>query len=184
MAEVASITPSLDGKVWFKSIRYPFLNRPLFRILDQGDNIGRPARGGVFDIDGRSTPIAVTDLRGSQAFTLVIQTPDVIAARDMDLLLTSGDIFLIHVPPGPCPVQGGYVWIDTTSQQRPTTQTRWRFVLPCKVVTPPGPDVVGATLTWGTVERLYGSWTALLAANPTWADLLATVGSPDDLVVL
>jgi hypothetical protein len=31
---------------------------------------------------------------------------------------------------------------------------------------------------------LYGDWTSLISANSTWSDLLATVGGPDDLVVI
>src|SRR5690606_28125049 len=31
--DIDSITPSLNGQVWLKSIRYPGLNRPLFRVL-------------------------------------------------------------------------------------------------------------------------------------------------------
>src|SRR5690554_5374754 len=48
--EIDSITPSLNGRVWLKSIRYPGLNRPLFRVLDQGDDIAHPDRGSVYEV--------------------------------------------------------------------------------------------------------------------------------------
>src|SRR5690606_40962383 len=85
------------------------------------------------------------------------------------------------------PISGGYVAIGDTTQQRRTRSARSprRYTtLPCTVEAPPGPDVVPTLLTWATVRRLYGSWTALITASPTWADLLETVGSEEDVVVL
>lgn len=184
--ETDSITPSLDGVAWIKSIRHPFLNRPIHKVLaGGGQEIGRAARGGVFQVQGRSVPIAVTDVRSSRSFNLTVQVADEESARDMDLILASGDIFFIHVPPELTEhMAGGYVRIGDTVQHRVADTIRWRFEMPCTVVAQPGPGVVGGTLTWGTVLNLYGSWNNVLAANATWADLLATVGSPDDLVTL
>ena len=181
-----SITPSLSGKAWLKSIKHPFLNRPIHRVLaGGGQDIGRAWRGGIHEVQGRSAPIAVTDIRSSREFTLTVQVPDEQAAAEMDLILASGDVFFIQVPPELAPhMAGGYVRIGATSQHRVADTIMWRFTLPCKVVAPPGPGVIGAPLTWGTVFNLYGSYEAMWAANPTWADLLSTVGSPDDLVVL
>lgn len=181
-----SITPSLDGKAWLKSIRHPFLNRPIHRALaGGGQSIGRASRGSVFEVQGRSVPVAVTDIRSSREFTLTVQVPNEAAARDMDLTLASGDVFFIQVPPELAPhMTGGYVRIGESTQHREADTIMWRFTIPCTVVAPPGPGVVGTTMTWGGVFRLYGSWEALVASNPTWGDLLATVGSPDDLVVL
>ncbi|MEU5156742.1 hypothetical protein [Glycomyces sp. NPDC021274] len=186
MPETASITPSLEGKAWIKSIKHPFLNRPLYRVLaGNGQEIGRASRGGVVEVAGRSVPVAVTERRGSQQFVLTVQVEDEQAAAEMDLVLASGDVFFIQVPPELSPhMKGGYVRIGDTSQHRETDLIRWRFTLPCHVVAPPGPGVVGTTLTWGTVFNLYGSWEALLNANASWATLLQTVGSPEDLVAL
>jgi hypothetical protein len=62
-----TITPSQSG-VWFKSITRPFLNRAV-TVVDHTD-IERPARMGVFNVIGRSFPIAVTGVRGSRRRTL------------------------------------------------------------------------------------------------------------------
>jgi hypothetical protein len=180
--ESDDITPSLAGVVWLKSIRYPFLNRAV-ATTDYGPP-SRPSRSGRFGVAGRSNPIAVSDVRGSRAFTLEFMTETLAAARDMDLILASGQAMFVHVP-ADCPVPGGYVDIDTTAEARRSTRgPRRYFALPCTVVAPPGPDVVPTNLTWGTVRNLYGSWEAIRTSNPTWGDLLDTVGSPDDLVVL
>lgn len=186
-----TITPSLDGKVWLKSVKYPFLNRWIY-ILNFSD-IARDTRDGVFPIKGRSVPIAVHDLKGSPTFTLELMTRDFVddtfdantEARDLDLILAASGTMFIHVPAGD-ETPGGYVSIGGISANRiaPGRNMTKRYMLPCTVVAAPSAEVVGTTMTWATVERLYGSWQQVLAANPTWADLLATIGDPEDLVAL
>lgn len=191
--QTTSLTPSLAGRVFLKSIRWPFLNMALPRVLMRDPTIGRRSRSHEFPISGRSVGSAVSDLRLGQQFTLSVladQTDDpLVFARNLDLMLAAGGHYFIHTPGGTAPnrvVPGGYVVIDE-SRQVPITgdpDSPQEFTLPCTVVSPPTPLVVGTTMTWGTVLRLYGSWEAVLAANATWADLLSTVGSPEDLVVL
>jgi hypothetical protein len=186
-----TITPSLGGQIWLKSIRYAFLNRTI-KVLNFSD-IQRASRSGVFEVKGRSVPISVHDLRGSQEFTLEVATRDfddesydaLTEDRDLDLTLAASDVLFIHVP-ADLEVPGGYVSIGNTTARRiaPGQNMTRLYTLPCTVVAKPGPDVVSTTMTWATVERLYGSWQQLLASNPTWADLLALVGSPEDLVAL
>lgn len=184
--ESDSITPDLEGHAWMKSVRHPFLNTLVedaeILALEQGQSIGRAARDDLVSVVGRSAPTAVTDVRGSRVFGVRFAVADEAAAARMDLVLASGDVFFLQVPPvlGPH-VPGGYVRVESV-QHRPADTVRWRFTLQCTVVTPPAPEVTGSLLTWGTVARLYGSWAALVNAKPTWRDLLATVGSPDDLV--
>ena len=182
MPQTTSITPSLDGRVWLKSIRHPMLNRAV--NIGDVEGGGRGARAGVHPVQGRSAPIVVSDVRASQQFTITLRTATLEEARDLDLVIASGNSFFIHVPAG-SQVPGGYVTIGDTGLDRfGPVSTRRRWPLPCTVAAAPAPGVVGTTLTWGTVQALYGSWEQLLASNPTWLDLLATVGSPDDLVVL
>lgn len=189
--DTTTITPSLGGQTWLKSIKYPFLNRPI-KVLNFSD-IARAARSGVFDVKGRSVPVAVHDLRGSPTFDLEVATRDfdddtfdaLVESRNMDLTLAAGGTMFVHVPDGD-EVPGGYVTIGNTAAHRiaPGTGMTRMYTLPCQVVAKPSPEIVGTTMTWRTVERLYGSWQQLLASNPTWADLFQLIGSPDDLVNL
>ncbi|THV26012.1 hypothetical protein [Glycomyces paridis] len=180
-AEDATITPVVT-RVWLCNIRYPLLNR----TVSVGDvsSDSRAARGGTFEIKGRSVPVVVSDLRSSPSFTLTLRTGTLAEARDLDLSLAVGNEFYLQVPPDG-QVPGGYVAIGNTTMNRfGSVSTRRRWDLPCRIAAAPAPEVLPATLTWATVLATYGSWQAVLAANPTWADLLATVGSPEDLVVL
>lgn len=182
MPQTATITPALT-QVWLKNIQYPSLNQPL-TVVDFSD-ITRTSGTALHRVAGRSTPVAVTDQRSSPSFELEILTITAEAERNLDLSLTTGGTWLVHVPAG-SPVPGGYVSVgDTTIGRRSNRSARRRrHLLPCTVVAAPGPGIVGTTMTWRTVERLYGSWTNLTNANPTWRDLLAGVGSPDDVVVI
>jgi hypothetical protein len=113
-------------------------------------------------------------------------------ARDFDLILASGAVMFIQTPPETpeecakvSAIPGGYVVFEDTVQRRilPGSQ-EMVWILPCAVIAPPEATVVGTTMTWATIFDLYGNWNAVIAANPTWADLLAGVASPNDLVVL
>lgn len=186
-----SLTPDLEGEVWLKSVKYPFLNRVL--ECPDYDDITRAFRGAIFQVQGRSTPIAVSDLQESQQFTLTVVTRTLEQARDFDLTLAANPLFFLHVPaeqPVGCEarvsaVPGGYVKILDTTQRRifKGSQT-YTWTLPCVVVAKPDPQIIGTTLTWGTVLNRYGSSEQLIASNPTWMTLFQQVGSPDDLVVL
>jgi len=184
-----SITPVLD-QVWLKSIKYPFLNRPV-DCPNYGDKT-RTFRGGVFDVQGRSMPIAVTDLKRSKAWTMTILTHTLEEARDMDLILAANQVMFVHVPCedvdgcGPvAAVPGGYVVTLDTVEHRTIAGSRTReWILPLREVVQPSAEIVGATMIWRTVLNTYGSWEALTASNPTWLDLLRDVASEDALVVL
>jgi hypothetical protein len=188
--EQSSIVPDLEGQVWLKSIRFPFLNRPI-ECINYGD-IARQFRGGIFDIKGRSVPVSVTDLRGSRQFPLTIATESLVEARDMDLILAANQIMFVHVPAedvDECDrasaVPGGYVVIGNTTQTRAFEGSQiFQWTLPCTIVAAPGPEIVGGTMTYRALINLYGTYNDVLAANPTYADLLELMATPDDLVVL
>jgi hypothetical protein len=175
-----SITPALDA-VWLKSIALPFLNRRI--VVTDWSAITRPTRTGVFDVIGRSVPIAVSDVRGSRRFSLTVMTTGLQDESNLDGVLAAGDVMFIHVP-ADCPVPGGYVAIGDTSDDRhaPTSTERF-WELPCTVIAPPGPDIVGAPSTWQTVINTYATWRDVVAAKATWRDLLELIGSPSDVVV-
>ncbi|MBM0274138.1 hypothetical protein [Micromonospora tarensis] len=176
-----AITPDLAGHVWLKSVSRPFLNRAV-TVLDYSD-IERPARGGLFTVPGRTAPVAVTDVRSSRRWTLEVLTNDATAARDVDLLLASGDVLLVQAPAG-TDVPAGYVHVGDTRQRRTSRLGPRRvFELPCTEVAAPTADVVGATATCQTVLNTYATCAALLAAHPTCLSVMELIGDPTEVIV-
>jgi hypothetical protein len=182
---LCTITINLDV-VWIKSIGRPFLNQRVNCVLNPSP-ITRPARNGVFDVIGRSFPIAVTDVRGSRRVTVRVVTQTTQERNDMDLLLASGDPVFYHTP-ADYPLPTMYAVIDDTTESRPVLNRRcsndWRlYELPSIEVAAPTADVVGATSTWQTVVTTYATWADVLAAHDTWADLLELVGDGSEVIV-
>jgi hypothetical protein len=183
--ESDTITPSHNGKIILKSVRFPFVNRPVtvtdFTDPELGD------RGGLFEVSGRAVPISTPDQRASNAFEVEIMTETRQQARDVQLILRANPHLFLHTPAG-CPVPGGHVRVGTVPAPRRATRSAssdrryWR--LPCRLVAPPSPKVVAGTMTYAGLLNLYGGYDNVLAANPAYADLLELMGSPEDLVVV
>lgn len=176
-----TITPVLGG-VWLKSVARSYLNRRV-SVGEIGD-VSRPSRAGIFDVVGRSYPVAVHEVRGSRRWTMVVRTADAVEGRAVELLLASGDTLYIHVPADRPNVPGGYVSVGDT-QEHPfgPVETRRRWSLPCTEVAAPGPDVVGVTATCASILAAYATCADLLAAFGTCADVLEYVASPEDVIV-
>ncbi|MFG3710124.1 hypothetical protein [Micromonospora sp. NPDC047730] len=178
------ITPTIGG-VWLKSIARPFLNRRV-DVRDFSD-VQRPSRSGVFDVIGRSFPVAVTDVRASKRWTLDVYVRTAEETSDLALLLASGDILFVQVPATGrlSVVPSGYVAAgDTVERLLPTHDLSLRVVsMPLTEVAAPAADVVGATSNWQTVLNSYSTWEELLSAHFSWENLLELVGDPTDVIV-
>lgn len=182
--QTSTITPEINS-VWLKSLARPFLNRPIQALLDNPTRIVRPARTGVFNIKGRTLPVAVNDIRGSRRFTIKALTETSADGQTMDFVLAAGDVMLIHVPHGCTSPPSGYVTIlDAEQSYHPLRPERKTWTLPCIEVAPPGPHVVGALATWDSVLAQFASWDDVLAAFSSWQELLDTlIGDPSEVIV-
>lgn len=177
--DTASITPVL-ASVWLKNLQRPYLNRPL-TVTDWSD-ITRPARSGVFEVISRTSPIAVTDVRGSRRYTLTVTAPTLADAHDLDAVLVAGEPVLLQVPDG-CPFPGMYAVIGDTKQSRNSMRTRRRFFdLPLTEVAAPDSTIVGETVLWLDIPQAFATWADLVAAEPTWSDVLDRIAPPTDIV--
>lgn len=180
--QTATIAPTLTA-VWLKSIARPFLNQAVQVIWAPAVVYSRPARTGVFDIVGRTLPVAVSDVRTSRRWTLLLRTDDTAAAENLDLILASGDVLFLQAPPV-CDMITGYIAVgDVTREHHPLRPARVTWTLPVTEVAAPGPDVVGSTVTWQSVLNAYATWADVIADNATWADLLTLIGDPSEVIV-
>lgn len=190
--ETDSITPDNGGRTILKSIKYPALNRaiadPDYRPVQMA------SRTGVYNVKGRVPPIAVHDAWTSQWWTIETVTESLAEARDLGLCIQASGTIFVQVPPeteNECftnPVSGmpgGYVMIQNATMTHAVPGSHvMRWVLPVRIVVPPAPEIVGTTITWEAVRRIYGSWTALWASNATWRDLWNNIMDPDDAIAL
>jgi hypothetical protein len=182
--QTSSITPTIDS-VWLKNVARPFLNLTV-ELGGTDLTISRPARGGVFEVVGRSLPVTVSDVRRSRRYPLVFRTESTEDANDLELLFASGDILYLQAPPDDeCPIPSG-VFLRagdlTISAPTPSDPVRYFETIMTEVAAP-GPDVVGATVTWQTVLDNYATWSALIADKATWADVLTLVGDASEVIV-
>lgn len=170
--------------VWLKSIAQPFLNREVV-IRDLSD-IGRASRSGVFDVIGRSYPVAVTDVRSARRFSLDLRSGTQTEADDIDLLIAGGDLLFIQPPASGylANVPTAYVAVGDYSRRwlGPPT-TIYVHTLACIEIAAPGADVIGATATWQAIVNNYATWSDVIAAFATWADVADYVASPSDVLV-
>lgn len=168
---------------WAKSLSRPFLNQPIV-IQDIGD-ISAPARNAVHDVVGRSVGIAVSDVRAGRRFVATLVTEDEQASLNMRALLASGDPIYLQMPAAEDElVPTGYFAVDDAARQLAMRRTPRRYwplqLIECAA---PGPDVVGAQVTWQTVVSTYATWSALIAAKATWNDVLQLVAPPSEVIV-
>ena len=177
----ANTTPTLTT-AWLKSIARPFLNQ---QIEFGGDQllIQRPPRGGVFNIVGRSLPVAVSDVRGSRRYAVVLRTETAEQAENLDTLFASGDVLFTHG--SQCRVPSGVYWfVGMVEELEPVPEDPWRLTSAEVVeVAAPGPDVVGATSSWQTVINTYATWTDEIVAKASWSALMELVGDPSEVIV-
>lgn len=180
--ETATITPMIGAEPWVKVISRPYLNRPVV-VQDYGE-VKRADRAGVYDVIGRSFPVAVSDVRGSRRFALVILTEGDAEAFAVDMIAASGDPIYLQVPAGANLEDGGYFHVGTITKRRPARQsTRRLYTFELTEIAAPAPDVAGGVGTWNTVTNGYPTWADLLAEPFTWDDVLELVGSPGDVIV-
>lgn len=189
-AETGSIIASNNGLVILKSVRYPAQNI-VVTVADYGD-VEHDDRSAAFPIAGRALPTGVGELHGGRDHLLVLST-DVQAAQDhLDLMYRTGHVFYLQVPtvaaprmPGNVQLPGSmYVQIGRPRKTRLSgVETIYHHTaLPLREVTPPGPDVVGTTLTIAGLVELHGTITSVWAAYPSIRDLWDEIGSLDSLV--
>lgn len=175
-----TITPDLAG-FWLTSTMRSFLNIAP-RVVDYGEP-EREMRGGSNYVSGRTLPIGQVELAGARVWTLTLRVPTLAAARNLEYVIASGDVFYLQTPDD-CPIPFGYYRVAKmgSSRVRPRGDARL-FDLPLEECAAPGPDVATASATWDTVIAEYGGWPAVVSAQATWETLLTLLGDPVEVIV-
>lgn len=178
-----TVTPDLDT-IWLKSITRPFLNRPI--VVTEFSEVALPGRGATFQVIGRRSEVAVTEVRGSRRYALQVMTSTLAEADDLELALSFGDVALIHVPDGCVVPRSMYAAIGDVSIGRAggkhDTHARY-FDLALTEVAAPAAELVGFTGTYGGLASAFATYADLAAALPTYLDVAQWVAAPSDEVV-
>lgn len=174
------ITPTQTAD-WVKSIARPFLNRAITVV--EHSAIVRSARGGLFDVIGRTYPVAVTDVRGPRRWTYTLKTDSVADANALEFTFASGDPLYFQIG-SDHDIPGGYVIAGDVSRERfgKVSDRRW-FTFDVTEVAAPAATVVGGTASWAAIVADFGTWTDVLSAFGTWADVLDYVAAPESVIV-
>lgn len=180
-SETAALTPALEGRPWLKALSRPYLNRAV--TVQDYSELTRPGRAGLFDVVGRSLPVAVAEVRGSARYTLFVLTETAEERRHMAAILAAGEVLLLQVPAG-ADVPAGYLHVGAATESRTARRSERRlFALDVVETAAPDPAIVGATSSWETVGNNYASWGDVLAAYASWAELLELIAQPEDVIV-
>lgn len=155
---------------WLKVIADPASNQRIV-LIDEPVEVGRDERSSLYRVQGRATPVVVSDVHSARAYTVRLVTEGAAARDRLDEALRRGQPVYLQVPPdGPVPTMyasvGAYRWRRSTR-----TSNRWIFTVPLTEVDPPAATIAGSTTTYATVAARYPSYDALLAANPTYRHL-------------
>ncbi|MFF1820399.1 hypothetical protein ACFVWG_24045 [Kribbella sp. NPDC058245] len=174
---VTSETYEMDsaGRTWLKHPGRPFLNT-VVEVAGPPD-LTRPVAQGVFEVLGRSRPVAVTMRRNSERGELVLNTrTDTERVALVGLLDDGGPLFL--AAPGGYGLGSVYIAVGEVTERRLTglgaTQDR-QFVLPFTVVDRPIGTALALGNSWSDVYGAYASWSQLLATEGTWTGVLEGV---------
>jgi hypothetical protein len=157
---------SVADSVWLKFITQPSLNRRL-DFMGRTD-IARNSRSAVYNVQGRSDPVVVSDVHSSRQFTIKAATQTPSDTDALDHALSQGLPCYLQVPASiNCP--SVYAVIGDYSFDPPARKsTRNVFTIPLVEVSPPPPTIVSPQATWQQLVDQYPTWTDVLAAVPNW----------------
>ncbi|MGA6164312.1 hypothetical protein [Amycolatopsis magusensis] len=178
--ESTSITP-VNTKFWIKNLRRPN-NNVQVTVTGFGD-ISRTARTGVFDVINRTLPVAVTDLHSGRSMELRVTAETVGAALDLDTRFAAGEVMLFQSLGPDCPIPTMYTVIGNYSYGRKAQRAKRRhFTLPLVEVAAPDAGVFSTTVTYADLPALFATYGALIAAEPTYSDVLDIVAESEVIV--
>jgi len=169
VAQVATIRrTSMADSVWLKFITSPALNRRL-EFMGRGE-ITRSARTAIYDVQGRSDPVVVSDVHSSRRMTIRCKTETPAEAAALDYVLRQGLPCYVQVPET-INTPSMYAVIGDYQHEPPALRSqRSVFTIPLVEVAAPPPSVVSPRATWAQLLTEYATWDQVLASVSTWRE--------------
>lgn len=169
-------TLSSGGETWLKHPGRPFLNAKVKPT--RAPDLTRGIEQGVFDVLGRSRPIATSMIRRSERGELALHTSTDDERGELLALLQDGVPLLLSTPSG-YGIGSVYIAVGELTEQRLTTygkEPARNWSLPFTVVDRPSGGALAAGNSWSDVLGTYPSWSQLLASEGSWTEVLEGVG--------
>jgi hypothetical protein len=169
-------TMASDGATWLRHPGRPLLNARVKPT--RGPDLVRPIELGVFDVLGRSRPIATSMLRRSERGELSLRTDTEAERLALLQLLQDGSPLLLSTPSG-YGLGNLYLSVGEVQETRLTTygkEPARLWSLPFTVVDRPAGGALAAGNSWSDVLGSYSSWSQLQASEGTWASVVEGVG--------
>lgn len=175
--DTTTCTPAMTD-VWLKNVLRPNLN---MIIPTEGDtDITEPSRSNIFAVIGRNLPVAVTDVRGSQQYSLYLGVLDNTTRDNLRNALATGDVMYLHIPNTTTyPVKSMFVLVGNTDWRDRMRQ----YTLPLTQVAAPDGTIIGDTVLWLDVIATYATWNDLIAAKATWSDVVSMIAPGGQVIV-
>jgi len=171
---ISSVTvtlPATNPGVWLKFIVQPALNQQV-QLIDWGE-IARVGRTTLYDVVGRTDPVAVTDVHSSRRITVTLRTSTNTEADRLDDALSQGRPLFLHVP-DPLALPSMYAVAGDYAATRPSKTTSVRFWQVALIeVSPPPASAVAPPTTWQNILDAYDTWQDVIDAFPTWQDVVS-----------
>nr|AMP54253.1 hypothetical protein [uncultured bacterium]AMP54326.1 hypothetical protein [uncultured bacterium]AMP54379.1 hypothetical protein [uncultured bacterium]AMP54418.1 hypothetical protein [uncultured bacterium]AMP54463.1 hypothetical protein [uncultured bacterium] len=180
-----AITPNV-GCVWLKNISYPYVNMEFDCDEEQRspclsvESYTSASRTGIFEVVGRSRPVAVHDVHLDDTIMVTVVTKTISDHDRMKyLVMNCGPVFLSSPPESDdddCSswsmIPSGYYAVGPVTKTRvlPGSRTiQWDIEM--TTVSRPGLGILPVTMPWNGVIERYDSWTDVLSSNESWDDL-------------
>lgn len=163
---------SSGGNTWLKHPGRPFFN--MIVNVASPPELARPISQGVFDVLGRSRPVAVSMRRSSERGTLQLVTDNDAQRAALWAMLDDGSALYLSTPDG-YGIGNIYIACGDVAEQRATKlgkePTRY-WTIPFTVVDRPSGGALAVGNSWSDVLGAYASWSQLLETEGTWTGVL------------
>jgi hypothetical protein len=176
--QLTSATYSIasGGSTWLKHPGKPFLNSKV--TVGAAPSLTRPVAQGVFDVLGRSAPVAVTMRRNSARGELSLVTATDNERYVLLSLIDDGSPLYLQTPAG-FGIGNVYVAVGEVAENRigglgAVTDRLWS--LPFTVIDRPIGPLIATGNSWNDLLGAYPTWSQALDTEGTWTGVLEGIG--------
>lgn len=178
--ETGSVTPTVL-RFRIKNPTRPALNMYI-EPLDMTD-VTRPSRAGIFDVQGRTLPVIISDVQGSRRFSLDIDVAGYSNRDAVDQKLASGDPMYLETPAGSQSLPRMYFTAgDVSYKEDAKLMGTFTFTIPMTECAAPAATIAGQTYTYADVTANYATYAAVLAGVSSYQGLLDKISTSDVVV--